>query len=149
MAAPSPEADASNTPARSRTPKNVGAKEGATMRNVALDLGARSLSYCEVQQGRVIDRATVRSLSALLGRLGPDQPPARVAFEACREGWHVHDTLTHWGNEPLMLDTTRIKQLGVGQHGRIPYSRTMLNSDWDFVFQSISRRSSRGNLFCN
>jgi len=88
------------------------------MRNVALDLGARTLSYCEVHQGRVIDRATVRSLSALLGRLGPDQPPARVAFEACREGWHVHDTLAEWGNEPLMLDTTRIKQLGVGQHGR-------------------------------
>src|SRR5262249_57031708 len=108
MVAPSPEADASNTPARSRTPQKMGAKEGATMRNVALDLGARSLSYCEVHQGQIIDRATVRSLSALLGRLGPDLPPARVAFEACREGWHVHDTLARLGNQPLILYTPPI-----------------------------------------
>jgi transposase len=41
-----------------------------------------------------------------------------VAFEACREGWHVHDVLAGWGKEPVMLDTTRVRQIGVGQHGR-------------------------------
>jgi transposase len=50
--------------------------------------------------------------------VGPETEPARVAFEACREGWHVHDMIKSWGHEPLMIDTTRVKQLGVGQHGR-------------------------------
>jgi transposase len=30
----------------------------------------------------------------------------------------VHDTLKAWGHEPLMLDTTRVRQLGIGHHGR-------------------------------
>jgi hypothetical protein len=41
-----------------------------------------------------------------------------VGFEASREGWHVNDTLAEWGNDPRMLDITRIRQLGVGQHKR-------------------------------
>jgi transposase len=88
------------------------------MRSIGLDLGARHIAYCEVSGGKVIERATVKSLSDLKSRLGPDCPPARVAFEACREGWHVHDRLKEWGNEPCMLDTTRIRQIGVGQHKR-------------------------------
>jgi len=40
-----------------------------------------------------------------------------VAFEACREGWFVHDKLLEWGttsnarHDPSAAD-------GVGQHGR-------------------------------
>jgi transposase len=41
-----------------------------------------------------------------------------VAFEACREGWYVAQRLSEWGHEPVMVDTTRVKQLGIGQHGR-------------------------------
>jgi hypothetical protein len=66
----------------------------------------------------VVARASVRRLSELEKRLGPATPPAHVAFEACREGWHVHDVLHSWGKEPVMLDTTRVRQIGVGQHGR-------------------------------
>ncbi len=43
---------------------------------------------------------------------------ARVAIEACREGWHVAERLTAWGHGPVMVDTTRVKQLGIGHHGR-------------------------------
>jgi transposase len=57
-------------------------------------------------------------LGELVDLLGPETAPARVGFEACREGWHVHDTLEQWGHQPLMLDTTRIKQIGVGLHDR-------------------------------
>lgn len=88
------------------------------MRSVGLDLGARHISYCEVQNGKVIDRTRVRKLSQLKSRIGPGCPPARIAFEACREGWHVHDKLKEWGHDPRMLDTTRIRQIGVGQHKR-------------------------------
>jgi transposase len=30
----------------------------------------------------------------------------------------VYDLLTSWGNDVLLVDTTRSKQLGIGQHGR-------------------------------
>jgi transposase len=88
------------------------------MRRVGLDLGARHIAYCEVSEGRVVRRASVRRLCDLEPMLGPESPAAQVAFEASREGWHVHDVLEGWGNDPVMLDTTRVKQIGVGQHGR-------------------------------
>jgi transposase len=88
------------------------------MRTVALDLGATKISYCEVKDSQVIERATVRDFDELVRWLGPNTRPARVAFEACREGWAVHDRLQAWGHEPLMLDTTRVRQLGIGQHRR-------------------------------
>ena len=60
----------------------------------------------------------MKSLSQLASRLGAGTEPAVVAFEACREGWYVHDKLREWGHDPRMLDTTRVRQMGVGQHGR-------------------------------
>ena len=88
------------------------------MRNIGLDLGVRHIAFCEVRDGKVVDRVAVRSLSQLASRLGPGCAPADVGFEACREGWHVHDVLAKWGHRPRMLDTTRVRQLGVGQHRR-------------------------------
>jgi len=88
------------------------------MRSVGLDLGARHIAYCEVVDGVVVRRASVRRLSELEPMLGPQTAAAQVAFEACREGWHVHDVLTGWRKQPVMLDTTRVQQIGVGQHGR-------------------------------
>jgi transposase len=41
-----------------------------------------------------------------------------IAIEACRQAWFVHDLLVGWGNEVVVIDTTRSKQLGIGQHGR-------------------------------
>jgi transposase len=88
------------------------------MRIVGLDLGARHIAFCEVSQGKVVGKGSVRRLSELKDLLGPERGQARVAFEACREGWQVHDTLKEWGHEPIMLDTTRVRQIGVGHHGR-------------------------------
>jgi hypothetical protein len=88
------------------------------MRTVALDLGARKISYSEAKEGRIVERATVRSLGGLVRQLGPNTPPAQVVFEACREGWYVATRLQEWGHEPLMLDTTRSAALGIGRHGR-------------------------------
>ena len=88
------------------------------MRKVALDLGKRKTSYCEVAAGQVVRRLTVSRIETLLTELGPEQAPAVVAIEACREAWHVHDLLTAWGNEVIVVDTTRVRKLGVGQHGR-------------------------------
>jgi transposase len=88
------------------------------MRSVGLDLGVRKISYCEVSGGQVVDRTTVRTIEDLVRELGPNTPPARVAFEACREAWHVHDVLSEWGHRPIMIDTTRTRQIGIGDHKR-------------------------------
>lgn len=106
------------TPTRSEGAIKPGAIERRTVRNVALDLGAKSISYCEVTNAEVVHRTTVGSLAGLKPLLGPDCAPARVAIEACREAWLVHSRLTEWGNEVLLVDTTRSRQLGIGQHGR-------------------------------
>lgn len=88
------------------------------MRNVALDLGAKKTTYCEVVEGQVVQRATVTGVESLRSLLGPEHAPATVAIEACREAWYVHDLLTSWGNRVVLVDTTRSRQLGIGQHGR-------------------------------
>jgi hypothetical protein len=41
-----------------------------------------------------------------------------VAIECCREAWFVVDRLRHWGHEPKLVDTTRVKQLGIGHRRR-------------------------------
>jgi transposase len=88
------------------------------MRSVALDLAVKKISFCEIEAGEVLSRRTVSSLSSLKEVLGPECFPARVAIEACREAWHVHAVLTKWGNEVLLVDTTRVRRLGIGGHGR-------------------------------
>lgn len=88
------------------------------MRSVGLDLGSRKIAYCIVDKGRITARGTVGGLDELAGVLGPDTPPAQVAFEACREAWHVHATVSDWGKTALLIDTTRVRRIGVGQHGR-------------------------------
>ena len=108
----------SSTPTRSKGAIEAGATERSTMRKVALDLGAKKTSYCEVSGGEVSQRATVTAVESLCSLLGPEQPPATVAIEACREAWYVHDLLSSWGNQVLLVDTTRSRQLGIGQHGR-------------------------------
>ncbi len=88
------------------------------MRSVGLDLGARHIAWCQVINGMVTRRGSVHRLEELEPLLGTATPPARVAFEASREAWHVHDVMVGWGKEPVLLDTTRIRRIGVGQHGR-------------------------------
>lgn len=50
--------------------------------------------------------------------LGPGTGRAKVAIEACREAWHVHDVLTNWGHSVQLVDTTRTRQIGLRQHGK-------------------------------
>jgi transposase len=113
----SPPAFAGDGPTRSAT-QSTGAKERSAMRNVALDLAVRKIAFCEVAGGQVLRRLTVSSIKSLEPHLGRQAQPAKVAIESCREAWHMHDILSAWGNQVLLVDTTRVRQLGVGQHGR-------------------------------
>ena len=110
--------NADGTPTRSETQLTPGAKGRTTMRIVGLDLGSNKIAYCELSQQKVTQRATVGDISALESLLGPDAAPTKVAIEACREAWYVHDLLVEWGNEVIVVDTTRCRQLGIGQHLR-------------------------------
>ncbi len=60
----------------------------------------------------------MNGLSALEDELGFNAPKWHVAIEPCREAWHVHDELVRCGHEVKLVDTTRVKKLGIGQHGR-------------------------------
>lgn len=111
-----PSADAFGTPARSKT-HSMGTQGRSTMRTVALDLGGK-ITFCEVAKGEPIRRGVVRSFEGLLDLLGPETAKARVAVEACREAWYVARRLEEWGHEPVIVDTTRVRQLGVGHHKR-------------------------------
>jgi transposase len=88
------------------------------MRTIALDLGKLAIDWCEVKDGLVIGRGRVRSLEHLAPQLGEGTGAAVVGFEACRDSRHVHDVLTSWGQTPRVFDTTRVRRLGVGEHGR-------------------------------
>jgi len=49
------------------------------MRSVGLDLGARHIAYCEVREGKVVDRVAVTRLEELVSRLGPGTPPGHAS----------------------------------------------------------------------
>ena len=87
------------------------------MRSVALDYGNRT-TLCEVSGGEVVARATAGTLEQLTRWIGPNTRPARVAVEACREAWWIARKLEEWGHTPVVVDTTRARQLGIGQHRR-------------------------------
>lgn len=111
-----PSANALDTPTRSVTHK-TGARGRTTMRTVALDYGNRT-TLCEVKDGEVVARATAGGLVQLARWIGPNTAPARVAVEACREAWWIARKLKEWGHTPVVVDTTRARQLGIGQHRR-------------------------------
>jgi transposase len=73
---------------------------------------------CEIDGEHVVQRATDDFVKDFERTLGPNSVQAHVAIEACREAWHVHDQLVAWAHEVTIVDTTRVKQLGIGQHGR-------------------------------
>ncbi len=90
---PPPGGKPDDAPTRSMTQITPGAEGRMAMRIVALDLGIQKTSYCEILKGQVVHRTTVSELSTLQLLLGPEQPPATVAIEACRQAWFVHDLL--------------------------------------------------------
>jgi transposase len=112
-----PSAIAGGGPTRSKA-QSKGPEERSAMRSVALDLGVKKICLSEARGESIVHRATVRSVEELLPLLGPDTPPARVAIEACREAWAVHARLSAWGKDVCLVDTTRSRQIGIGQHGR-------------------------------
>jgi transposase len=86
-------------------------------RFVGLDIGNK-IALCELDGERIKRVEFDDDEQELEKYLGPDTTPARVVFEACRQGWYLYDLLTGWGHEVWIVDTTRVKQIGIGHHGR-------------------------------
>ena len=82
------------------------------MRTVALDYSAGKIAYCEVAEGRVVARRTGRNLGELRPVLGDSSAPARVAIEAGREAWFVHDGLTAWGHQVVLISHDGVPRIG-------------------------------------
>jgi len=95
----------------------VHADQVPAKRCVGLDLGKKT-AFCEVRDGQVLRRATLTNKASFRELLGPDTEPARVALEAGRSAWYYHDLLVSWGHEVMVVDTTRVRALGIGNHKR-------------------------------
>jgi transposase len=91
--------------------------QAAPRRCVGLDLGKKT-KLCEISGERIINRATLVDDADFKALLGPHTEPARIALEAGRSAWYYHDLLTSWGHQVLVVDTTRVRSLGIGNHRR-------------------------------
>jgi hypothetical protein len=109
------------------------------MRRVALDLGVKETSFCEISRGLVIARRTVGELNHLEDVLGPGSRRAMVAIEA----WYVHDVLKQWGHEVVLVDTTRTKRIEIRHHGEKPTVSTQ-----SYSREQSSRVGSPSRTFC-
>jgi len=86
-------------------------------RYVGLDIG-NSTEVCELKGGQVVLRTQVKDDDGLERLLGPETDRARVVLEAGRQSWYLYDLLSDWGHQVWVVDTTRVRQMGIGYHGR-------------------------------
>jgi transposase len=95
-----------------------GGRRKSTVNSIGIDLGKKP-AVCIVAGASVVQRQTLQSIHEMRSVLGPEvMAPSKVAIEACREAWAVARWLKEWGHEVLLVDTTRVKQMGIGQHRR-------------------------------
>lgn len=86
-------------------------------RFVGLDIG-NSVELCIVAHDQVIRRATITREDDYKEHIGPGTERALVVLEACREAWYLYDLFVGWGHEVWIVDTTRARKLGIGEHKR-------------------------------
>lgn len=88
------------------------------MKSVGMDLGKKQSDVCVVDEdGEVVDRYRVlTSRKALSGRF-INMPRCKIAIESCRDSGWVRKHLKKLGHKVVVVDTTRIRNIGVG-HGR-------------------------------
>ena len=86
------------------------------MRTIGLDVGKRHIYIAVATNRAITERHRVDSVEELIAWLG--DTPAIVGFEACRQGWYLADELEARGHCALMIDTTRVAEIGIGRHGK-------------------------------
>lgn len=87
------------------------------MRKIALDLGLRKIVLAERRDGEVY-MLHFGSMAKLKAHLKGNVAAAEVAFEACSAAWALAKWLRQQGHVPVMIDTTRVADIGIGRHGR-------------------------------
>ena len=104
-------------PQRVRGHKYSGVKGATTVRKIALDLGLRKTVLAERCDGEV-QLMQFGSMAKLKAHLKGNVAKTEVAFEACSSGWALAKWLREQGHVPVMVDTTRVADIGIGRHGR-------------------------------
>lgn len=106
-----------SSPQRVRRHKIRGVKGATTVRKVALDLGLRKTVLAERVDGEV-RLQQFSSMAKVKAHFAGNVGVAEVAFEACSGAWALAKWLTDRGHTPVMVDTTRVGEIGIGHHGR-------------------------------
>ena len=89
------------------------------MDKIGMDLGKKRSDVCVMgAPATVSERFKVATTRAGLTQAFANRPAAQIAIEACRwSGW-VRAELMKLGHEVVLVDTTRVRALGVGQGRR-------------------------------
>jgi len=90
-----------------------------TMAKIGIDLGKKRSDVCVMETAEgVSERFQMATTRAAWAREFARRPRSTVAIEACRESGWVYEELTKLGHEVVVVDTTRVRALGVGQGRR-------------------------------
>jgi len=86
---------------------------------IGIDLGKRRSDVCIMgAPATVTERCQVTTTRPSLTKAFARRAPAQIVIESCRSSGWVQALLTGLGHEVIVVDTTRVRALGVGQGRR-------------------------------
>jgi transposase len=89
------------------------------MDKIGMDLGKRKSDVCVMDSPTpVSERFQVPTTRAGFTKAFARRAPAQIAIESCRSSCWVKELLEGLGHDVVVLDTTRVRALGVGQGRR-------------------------------
>lgn len=89
------------------------------MTKIGIDLGKYKSDVCVMATAEAVtERMKIATTREALHREFANRPQSQIAIEASRDAGWVHAELTQLGHEVVMVDTTRVRAIGVGQGRR-------------------------------
>jgi transposase len=89
------------------------------MDKIGIDLGKKKSDVCVMSSPTTVsERFQVPTTRSALAKVFARRAPAQIAVESCRSSCWVKEVLERLGHEVVVLDTTRVRALGVGQGRR-------------------------------
>lgn len=89
------------------------------MDQIGIDLGKKRSDVCVMSAVTTVsERFKCDTTRATLTERFARRPTAQIAIEACRSSGWVHELLTGLGHTVVVVDTSRVRQIGVGQGRR-------------------------------
>lgn len=89
------------------------------MTKIGIDLGKTRSDVCVMRTAEAVtERSNVATTPKALRKFFSDRRRSVIAIEACRDSRWVSKLLTKLGHEVVVVDTSRVRAIGVGQGGR-------------------------------